>query len=490
MSKTPVFWGLDVEDSVNPESDDALLRLCRIHSDAGVPWSLFVAGQKARVLRRNCRHDVIAAMQEHDICYHGSYTFDYPEHAMVYGTDDDWDTALARALSIEVPGLNEVAEITGQFPTAYVQHQGNHSVATHWALRLSGVHVNNGGFGDQMPHNAWIMDSLFAGRANRSVSPQGNWSHSYDPLHPERQKPPVDPDEEFREFQEAFDRQLEMGHDHIVVFGHPCCWVLSEWWGWYEKTLSFRLSEQFGPPGVYPHDRQWRRAARRSPADSEAHYEWTARAVKWVASRSDVECLTFADYHSRLAESAGQWVTLAQVRQMARDLLQRFDALQVGDTVVSVADALVLLATLGEHVMLYNRLPEKLQIRRTIGPVELVPEIEEALTYDRAEYLVAARSVYAFVMAHGRLPHVLKPLTVNSGPAQVLMALAQAFSQDELPEKVTVPPVSAMPECAGLPIFQNARAGSTHAPPFFDNSRTNMMCRQQSWSYRPLLQNA
>jgi hypothetical protein len=61
------------------------------------PGSLFVAGQKARVLRRSCRDNVIAAMQEHDICYHGSYTSDYPEPALVYGVSDNWDTALARA---------------------------------------------------------------------------------------------------------------------------------------------------------------------------------------------------------------------------------------------------------------------------------------------------------------------------------------------------------------------------------------------------------
>lgn len=490
MSKVPVFWGLDVEDSNNPESDDALLRLCRIHSDAGVPWNLFFAGQKARVLRRNCRDDVIAAVQDHDICYHGNYTFDYPEPALVYGANDDWDTALAKALSIEVPGLNEVAEVTGQFPTASVQHQNNHSVATLWAMRQAGVHVNNGGFGDEMPHNAWIMDILFAGRANRTVSPQGNWSSPYDPLNPQHQKPPVDPDEELRNFQEAFDRQLEQGFDHVNIVGHPCCWVLSEWWSWYEGTLNFRLREQFGSVGIYPHDRKWRSAAKRAPADSEAHYEWTARVAKWLASRNDVECLTLAEYHSRMAESAGQWLTLDQVKQMARDLLQNFDALRVGDTTVSAADALVLLATLGEHMMLYNKLPEKLQIRRTIGPVEAVPDVDKPLTYDRAEYLVAARSAYAYVMAHGRLPHVLKPHRNSSGPAQVLMALAQAFSQDELPEKVTVPPVSAMPECVKLPIFQNAGASSTNAPPFYDTRRMNMLCKLQSWSYRPLVQNA
>lgn len=49
---TDVVFAFDVEDVVHPESDDALLRLCRIFSEEEVPVSLFVAGEKARTRRR------------------------------------------------------------------------------------------------------------------------------------------------------------------------------------------------------------------------------------------------------------------------------------------------------------------------------------------------------------------------------------------------------------------------------------------------------
>jgi hypothetical protein len=489
MAKTPVFWGLDVEDANNPESDDALLRLCRIHSDVGIPLNLFFAGQKARFIRRNCRDDVVAALKGHDICYHGNYWFDYPEPALIYGADDDWDTALAKALRYEIPGLNEVAEVTGQFPSAYVQHQTNHSPVTQYAVRQGGVLVNNGGFGDQMPHNAWVMDTLFVGRASRVVSPQGNWSHAWDPLHPERKKPPVNPDEELRNFQENFDRQLALGFDHVNITGHPTCWVCSEWWGWYEFSLPFRLSEGFRPVGPFTHDRQWRPAAKRSAADIEAHFEWTRRAAEWLASRNDIECLSLKEYHERHAEPKGQWISMAEVREMCRELTRNFDALKVADTTMSTADALFMLATLGEYVMLHNRLPERLQIRRTLGPVEAVPELSGAVKYLRADYLIAARSVYAYIMAHDRVPSTIRAHSVDAGPGEVLMALAQAFAEDELPEEVTVEATGGLPKCSEFPIFQNARASSTNAPPFYDDSRIAMLCKLQSWSYRPLVKN-
>ena len=486
MPRTPVFIGLDCEDAFNPEADDALLRLCRLHSDVGIPLNLFIAGQKARVLRRNGRRDVIEAMRDHDICYHGNYWFDYPEPAMVYGARDDWDTALSKALAVEVPGLNDVAEITGRPPAAYVQHQGNHSPATNHALRLGGVRVNNGGFGDDMPHNAWVMDMLFVGRAKRTVGYQGAWSALADPLEPEREKPASDPDKQFRAFQESFDRQLGKGCDHVNVVGHPTCWHFAEWWGWHDFSLPFRLREEAGAVGPFSHDRQWRKPMARSAADIEAHFEWTRQAAEWLASRDDIEVLKLSDYHTRHAEPAGPWLTLPEVRGVARALGKTIDAVPAGPTTLSAADALVLLATLGEHVVLFGKFPEALQVKRALAPVEAVPELTEPLTFRRDNYLLAARVVYNYVMTHGRIPHAIRSHRVDAGPAQVLCALAQAFAAETLPESVCVEPMDGLPACAQLPIFQNARAGSTNAPPFWDNARMNLLCKLQSWSYRPL----
>jgi hypothetical protein len=489
MSRTPVFIGLDCEDTFNPQSDDALLELCRIHSDAGVPLNLFTAGQKARYLRLNARHDVIAAMRDHDICYHGNFWFEYPEPAAVYGVKYDWDTALAKALSIEVPGLNEVAEVTGQFPTAFVSHECNHSPATTHAMRLGGVRAVNGGFGDDMPHNAWVMDMLFAGRAKRTVGYQGNFAMAYDPLHPERLKPAVDPDEELRDFEEAFDRQLEKGHDHVSIVGHPSCWVCAEYWGLYDCDLPFRIGGDFGAVGPFPQDRQWRPAIMRTPADLEAHYQWTRRAAQWLASRNDVEVLSMKQYYDRHAEPEGQWLNIGEIQDMARRLLESFDALAAGGTTLSVADALFLLATLGEHVMLHNSLPGKLQVRRTLGPVEAVPEVNAPLTFSRADYLIAARAVYAYTMAHSRIPPTTRAHGINAGPAQVLMALAQAFAQDDLPEQVTVEPLPGLPASADFALSRNATASSIATPAFYDDSTMNLQCKQQSWTYRPLQAN-
>ncbi|MFP3905228.1 MAG: hypothetical protein ACLFWB_13360, partial [Armatimonadota bacterium] len=325
------------------------------------------------------------------------------------------------------------------------------------------------------------------------VGYQGDWSQMWDPLKPERRKPACDPDEQLRNFQEMFDNQLEQGYDHVNILGHPTCWHHAEWWGWYNFILPFRQTEEKGGPGPFPHDRQWRDPVQRTQEDIDAHFEWTRRAAEWLAGRNDVQVMKLSDYYDQHREPQGQWLTIGQVQQMARDLSEGVNAVKAGDTTVAAADALVLLATLGEYIVLNNALPQKLQIRRTIGPVEPVPEIEEPMTFPREEYLMAARGIYSYVMTHGRLPHEVKTHFIDCGPAQALMALAHAFGGEELPDEVTVAPVSGLPEAANLPVFKNAKANSTNAPPFWQErygERMNMLCKLQSWSYRPLVKNA
>ncbi|MBM4087326.1 MAG: hypothetical protein FJ272_21250, partial [Planctomycetes bacterium] len=202
--KTPVFICFDTEDAVNPEADDAALRLARIYSKAGIPACFFMVGEKARVLRERGRKDVLDALREHEIDYHGNFWFEFPEPACVYGERLPWDEAVAMAHAIETPGLNDVADICGQFPVATCQHQHNHSPQTSWAMRQAGVRVWNGGLGAPSPGPAWVMDMFVVSRASRGVSTQGSWPCNFqsDPLDPSADKAAGDPKADFRAFQE------------------------------------------------------------------------------------------------------------------------------------------------------------------------------------------------------------------------------------------------------------------------------------------------
>ena len=487
MPKKPyIFISFDTEDAINTEADEALLSLARIYSRVGIPACFFMVGQKARMLRERGRKDVLDALKEHEIDYHGSYWFEYPEPALVYGNSDPWDAAVQKASAIETPGLNDVAEITGQFPVATCQHQNNHSPATTHAMQMAGVKVWNGGFGGQLDGLGWIMGMFMAGRHGRTVSGQGSWGgFQSDPEHPGRRPPAVDPKQELKTFQQRFDTQLERGHSHLNILGHPSCWALAEWWGWYEWSVPFRRDDGSQVPGPYPHGRQWEKAVARSPSDREAHLKWTAQAARWLAKRNDIRVARLEEALNDHTEPPGQWLSASQVRSVARQILKRFDHVKAAGTTLSAADALVVLSHFAEFMLRENRRPANIQIRRTLGPVEeiLIPKIQ--VTFKRQSYLLAARHVVHYVNTHGRLPHAIWAHHIDAGPGEVLLALAQALKADKLPDTVTVEPTGGLPECYTMECFVNATANSSHAPPGYSPDQIHLQARQQSWSYRP-----
>ena len=61
---------MDVEDLIDPESDDIAKICAEILLEEGVQATMCIVGEKARLLRKRRRVDVIEALSKHDIGYH------------------------------------------------------------------------------------------------------------------------------------------------------------------------------------------------------------------------------------------------------------------------------------------------------------------------------------------------------------------------------------------------------------------------------------
>ena len=66
-----ILW-FDTEDYLLPADDDAAKRLAEMLSQRGIRATFKVVGEKARVLEKRGRTDVIAALRKHDIAYHSN----------------------------------------------------------------------------------------------------------------------------------------------------------------------------------------------------------------------------------------------------------------------------------------------------------------------------------------------------------------------------------------------------------------------------------
>jgi hypothetical protein len=75
-----VMW-FDTEDYILPSSDDAAKRLADFLTAEGLHATFKVVGEKARTLERRGRSDVIAALRDHDIGYHGNTHSQHPTPA-------------------------------------------------------------------------------------------------------------------------------------------------------------------------------------------------------------------------------------------------------------------------------------------------------------------------------------------------------------------------------------------------------------------------
>jgi len=454
---TDVVFALDVEDVYNPESDDALLKLCNIFSDEGVALSLFVAAEKARTIRTRGRKDVIEAMRRHEICYHGNYWGDFPEPAIRYGTRLPFDDAVALALSVEAKGLHDVAEITGQFPVAWCCHQAQQSLPMQYALKLAGVRCWAGG------PRGWIMNWLSWPRSNCTVSLQGSWNMEIDPMNREKTKAAADVEADLRQTQEAFVRRIAE-KDFVSFTGHPVCWVMSNWGGLYHYATLFR----HGTAGPYPRPRISTPAHPRSQADRAAALEFTRKLLRWVKTRRDINITTYTQLCERDEEYPVRWIEWPQLVELAQEVTTQFDAVVDYGTSFSPADVLGMLIFAVDYMWNNGKWPEDIPVQRVLGPTEKPLSNPDGVKIDRRGIIAGCLAANAIMMDDRRLPGKLRASHVDVGPSALLHILTKfvdAWQQaGKLPDEVSIKGVPALPGVVDTPIIKDRRFSSTNMP--------------------------
>src|SRR5439155_17216619 len=114
-----ILW-FDTEDYLLPADDDATKRLCEMLTQRDIRATFKLVGEKARVLERRGRQDVIAALKKHEIGYHSDYHSVQPSPAM-YLSNLGWDEGVAEFDRREKPGRDDVQRIFGVPPSCYGQ---------------------------------------------------------------------------------------------------------------------------------------------------------------------------------------------------------------------------------------------------------------------------------------------------------------------------------------------------------------------------------
>jgi hypothetical protein len=355
-----ILW-FDTEDYLLPASDDAAGRVAEILSARGVRSTFKVVGEKARVLERRGRADVIAALKRHDIGYHANLHSVHPTPAE-YLAETGWSDGVAEFIRREGEGARDVTRVFDvPFLSCYGQPGSSWAPQAFAALRdigvvtLAGVpaYVDEGthvGMGEQPFWYDGVLTVFNMGRNTTRME-----LHEAGGL-----------EQGLADFKAAYDRLRAEGGGLLSIYYHPAEWVHLEFW----DAVNFTR-------GANPPREDWKAPRQRSRAETEAALTRFAAYIDFQRALPGVRHITAADlatiYHNRIGE---QGADPAAVRDIASRVAREgaLDVVRDGaGRAVSPADQFALIIGFLADTIDTGALPSRVDVPQLLGPADLPP---------------------------------------------------------------------------------------------------------------------
>jgi len=429
-----LLW-FDTEDYLLPADDDATLRLCRLLSNRGIRATFKLVGEKARVLEKRRRSDVIEALRKHDIGYHANFHSVHPAPAE-YLAECGWADGVEEFIRREGPGADDVRRILG-VPTLSCYGQPGSSWGPQTLAALgrmgiapqgvpcyvdSGSHVGLGG----VPF--WYCGALALYKMSPNETRMDLWADGA-------------LEKACEGFRSIHGRLQAEGGGLVSIFYHPCEWVHREFW----DGVNFRR-------GANPPREEWKKPPQRTAEETEAAFQRFERYIDFQRSLGGVEFVTAVDlprlYPDRLRSEGGDLGTVKSVVKALEGASEvGFVALENGVR-LSAADQFVLLAEFLRIVYTSGKLPGQVVVPSALGPAEPPPKTEvESLDgrafrdalLDARDEVFRRRQVPSRVFAGVRKIAPADFLRAMGHAAREAIALAEKDPVVGLPEKVQIP---------------------------------------------------
>ncbi len=433
-----ILW-FDAEDYLLPADDDATKRLCDLLTARSVRATFKLVGEKARVIERRGRSDVVAALRKHDIGYHSNFHSVHPTPAE-YLAECGWADGVAEFVRREGGGAADVRRILGVEKLSCYGQPGS-SWAPQTLGGLEGIGATPRGvpcYVDEGSH-VGIGEAPFWYCGALTVYKMGSNVARMD-LHREEALA-----EATDRFGKIHARLRGQGGGLVSIYYHPCEWVHAEFW----DGVNFAR-------GANPPREEWKPPRQLPPEKTEAAFERFERYVDFMRSLPGVRFVTASDlpelYPDPLRPSA---INTAEVdanalEPLARRIAEtgRVDFLQDAQgRFHSPADLLTGLVEILAGAIEGGRLPAWVRIPPALGPSEPPPITEaDSLAWPAfRDVLIDAR---ASIRARRQVPSPVFAGVKKIAPADFLVACARtavrAFDAAKegkpfFPDRVEVP---------------------------------------------------
>jgi hypothetical protein len=465
-----VLW-FDTEDYILPQSDDAAKRLAEMLTRLGIKATFKVVGEKARVLERRGRTDVIRALLKHEIGYHANTHSGQPTIA-VYLQHAGWDDGRAEFERREGPGVKDIQRIFGVTPTCYGQPGSAWAPQAYPALQRLGLRVyldegNHVGINDQ-PFYYGGMLNIFKMKSTVARMDLGGADH----LARAKEK-----------FRKAYDALRAQGGGTISIYYHPCEFIHREFW----DGVNFAR-------GKNPPRDQWRLPAMKSAAEIENAFNDFEQYVTFIKAQPGVRYVTANELLGLYADQAlSKSFSLSDVRSLARSVQREITFQKLDTVVLSAADVLSLLTTALADYLEKRAWPSTISLKPLYGPAHpFIPAAGPARPSTAPWYAFAetVRDVASYARDHGRIPDEVWIGVQSLSPQDYLVTLASVvdslMASGQPPDQVIVRQgtltaekyvAEDSPKLWGWVIFPEG----FHAPKIME------LARLQAWTLKPAL---
>ncbi|MGH9676016.1 MAG: hypothetical protein ACRD36_02855, partial [Candidatus Acidiferrum sp.] len=415
-----ILW-FDTEDYLLPADDDATIHIAQFLTNEGIRGTFKLVGEKARVLERRKRADVIAALKKHEIGYHSNFHSVEPTPAL-YCSNLGWDEGVAEFDRREGGGRRDVERILGTPPTTYGQPGSSWAPQSYGAMRTWGMTVYlDGGRHvgiDDKPHYYCGILNLY----RLAHMPRVGLANPKDlPIAQEK-------------FAAARQALLAEGGGVVSIIYHPCEFVHKRFW----DGVNFRN-------GANPPPELWKIPPAKSREETMIAFANFEEYVRFMKRFSDVRFITATDAVRLYADKArGRKFSRDDMRTIAEAVGEEITFQRHSDYALSPAEVFQVLNDFITTFSSKDAAREKEFTFVSVGPTGKVAVLQETVTTDRSQFLRTSRDVADFMRKHGRIPSAVWLGGTPVPPEAYLRTLAKVvllmLDGKEIPDKLAITP--------------------------------------------------
>ena len=463
--KTPIVICFDVEDYTSPESvgmDDIPKWLAEIMTEEGVTGTFFVIGEKARMMEKRGRKDVLEAMARHDIGSHTNFGSIHPTVTEIL-ENANWKEGNEIMLRNETMGFDDLERIFGQRPVNLARHGGSYGPQLAGALSQLNAGYVYSPIGLPGHNVVWFCNTL-------NFHGEGSYGFFDDAYYR---------DDLFNPMLEALDSIIPASIadiDMMAFFAnHP------------SKVRSIQFWDINYYRGANPGPDQWVTPELRPLESMQTAQKNFRRLIQYLKNRDDIELTTYRELIGRFSFQKDE-ISKDELGEIARRILKENGA--VIDDFYAPTEIFSALAGALNHYMVEQELPEQIRIQRPFGPLEMPIIDPEFESVSSSEALELSKKALEYIKNTNQLPFVLhhQDKLIGTGSLLALFCELYAKIQDSnLPDQIATVSFEAYPSfneeniisevasCKGWPVHRED----------LDMSHLVEMTKLQLWTLKP-----